>query len=401
MFDRLVIVSALLAVFGSPSVLAVEGFPAQQPVPTQSPMPTQAVGAQQAGAKESLEWVTSTQVPQQQAMSSQQQIQAAFPPTSYGPNNYPVQQPGQAFPVPVNAQGYQVQQGAQSQYLAQPGQPQRPQDDGTRGLFPPNQPSAGAIGGEVVSPFTPAEIRELRKQFDASRDAKAFKTIRAVPRISSISVDLSPGSSMPIARLMQGTPGSLVFIDSTGAPWPLAAAPRISDDSLFYVEWLKPSHAVVISALSQYETGTVTVFLQGLATPVVIQLATGEESSKEISRIVDVRLDVRIPGRGPNAKNAVIGPGKISLYDDTLQAFLDGLPPTGAKAIKANGEIPAGTKVWQLENELFVRTTYDIKSPFEQTSSAANGTRVYRMPITPYVTFSDMGRSVTVQLDIL
>ncbi|NMZ14970.1 conjugal transfer protein TraN [Pseudomonas proteolytica] len=400
MFYRPVIVSALLAAFGPP-VFAVDGFPAQQSVATQAPVPSQATVAQQVGSKESLEWVSSTLVPQQQAMSSQQQIQAAFPPTSYGPNNYPVQQPGQAFPVPVDGQGYPMQQGAQPQYLTQPSQTQRPQDDGTRGLFPPNQPSAGVIAGEVVSPFTPAEIRQLKKEFDASRDAKAFKTIRAVPRISSISVDLSPGSSMPIARLMQGTPGSLIFIDSTGAPWPLAAAPRISDELLFYVEWLKPSHAVVISALSQYETGTVTVFLQGLATPVVIQLATGEENSKEISRIVDVRLDVRVPGRGPNAKNAVTGPGKISLYDDTLQAFLDGLPPTGAKAIKANGEIPAGTKVWQLENELFVRTTYDIKSPFDQTSSAANGTRVYRMPITPYVTFSDMGRSVTVQLDIL
>ncbi|MHC5209007.1 DotH/IcmK family type IV secretion protein [Pseudomonas chlororaphis] len=395
MFYRPVIVTALLVALGLSSAFAVEGFPAAQ-----QPVPTQALNAQQVGQKEPLEWVSSTQGQQQQAMSSQQQIQAAFPPSSYGPNNYPVQQQGQAFPVPMNAQGYPVQPGAQTQYLAQPGPP-RPQDDGTRGLFPPSQPSAGAIAGEVVSSFTPGEIRELRKQFDASRDAKAFKTIRAVPRISSVSVDLSPGSSMPIARLMQGTPGSLVFIDSTGAPWPLAAAPRISDDYLFYAEWLKNTHAVVISALSQYETGTVTVFLQGLATPVVIQLATGEQDSKEISRIVDVRLDIRVPGRGPNAKNAVTGPGKIELYDDTLQAFLDGLPPNGAKAVKANGEIPAGTKVWQLENELFVRTTYDIKSPFDQTSSAANGTRVYRMPITPYVTFSDMGRSVTVQLDIL
>ncbi|NWC89966.1 DotH/IcmK family type IV secretion protein [Pseudomonas reactans] len=398
MFNRSTILSALLLASGSPTVFAAEGFPAQQ-----QPVPNQAQAPQQTAVKEPLEWVNSTQVthvqpPAPSAMTSQQQIQAAFPTSSYGPNNYPVQQPGQAFPVPVNAQNLPGQPGAQAQYLAQPGQQT---DDGTRGLFPPNQLSAGAIAKDVISPFEPYEIREMKTQYDATRAAKAYKTIRAVPRISSVSVDLSPGSSMPIARLMQGTPGSLVFIDSTGAPWPLAASPRISDPSLFYVEWLKPTHTVVISALSQYETGTVTVFLQGLATPVVIQLATGEQDSKEISRIVDVRLDVRVPGRGPNAKHPVTGPGKIELYDDTLQAFLDGLPPSGAKQVKANGEIPAGTKVWQLENELFVRTTYDIKSPFDQTSSAANGTRIYRMPVTPYVTFSDMGRSVTVQLDIL
>lgn len=391
MFYRSVIVSALLVAMGLPVAVATDGFPAAPQATTPQ------VAQQQAGPKEPLEWITSTQPqPQpQQVTSSQQQIQAAFPATSYGPSNYPVQHPGQGFPVPV-AQGYPGQPG-----LVQSNQPPVITDDGTRGLFPPNQPSAGTIAKEVVSPFTPGEIQELRQVYDESRAAKAYKTVRAVPRISSVSVDLSPGSAMPIARILPGTPGSLVFIDSTGEPWPLAAAPRISDSALFYTEWLKNTHAVVISALSPYETGTVTVFLQGLATPVVIQLATGEPDSEENIRTVDVRLDVRVPGRGPNAKKAVTGPGKIELYNDTLQAFLDGLPPSDAKAVKANGEIPAGTKVWQLENDLFVRTTYDIKSPFDQTSSAANGTRVYRMPITPYVTFSDMGRSVTVQLDIL
>ncbi len=394
MHFRSVLFCSMLAASLGGAALAADGFP-QQAVPTQTP------ASQIQGSNEPLEWVSAASGQQQQALSSQQQIQAAFPPSSYGANNYPVQQPGQAFPMPSNPQGYPPQAGGQAQYLQAGGQMMRPQDDGTSGLFPPTQVAAGAIASEVVTPFTGEEIRELRELYDQSRSAKAHKTVRAVPRISSVSVDLSPGSAMPIARLLPGTPGSLVFIDATGAPWPLAAAPRISDDRLFYVEWLKNTHAVVISALSQYETGTVTVFLQGLATPVVIQLATAEQDDKATSRIVDVRLDVRVPGRGPNAKNAVMGPGKIELYNDTLQAFLDGLPPSGAQVVKANGEVPAGTKVWQLENELFVRTTYDIKSPFDQTSSAANGTRVYRMPVTPFVTFSDMGRSVTVQLDIL
>lgn len=409
MFYRSMIATAILAALGSASVMAASEFP---PNPQQGPQQAVVQGQSQGapGTQNSLpngqlEWVSPA--PQQQ-LSSQQQINAAFPQTNYGPANYPVQQPGQPFPTAANGQVVTTmppQQGFAPQYAPQVAQGNLQgghyPDDGTRGLFPPTQPTAGEIASEVVSPFTPAEIRNLHKQYDASRAAKSDKTLRAVPRISSVSVDLSPGSAMPITRVLPGTPGAVIFIDSTGAPWPIAAAPRVSDPDLFYVEWLRGTPAVMISTFSQYETGTLTVFLQGLPTPVVIQIATGEPDSKESTRVVDVRLDVRVPGRGPNAKSAVAGPGKIELYNDTLQAFLDGLPPSGAQVVKANGEVPAGTKVWQLDNELFVRTTYDIKSPFDQTSSAANGTRVYRMPVTPFVTFSDMGRSVTVQLDIL
>lgn len=347
-------------------------------------------GTPTAPQTQPLEWVPVSSGAPAGAPSAQQQIQAAFPASAYGPQNYPVQQPTPPgyFPPAPGSQAIASSSGVPVQ------------DDGTRGLFPPNQVSAFDVARTQVSPFKPDEIRDLAVTYDESREAKAYKPLRAVPRISSISVDLAPGSSMPVARMLPGTPSSLIFIDSTGAPWPLAAAPRISDARIFFPEWLKGTHVVVVSALSPYESGTLTVFLQGMPTPVVVQLSTGEEGTKESTRDVDVRLDVRVPGRGPNAKAPVVGPGKIELYDDTLQAFLDGLPPAEAKKIKTIGSIPAGTKVYQLSNELFVRTTYDLKSPFDQTSSSANGTRVYRMPLTPYVTFSDMGRSVTVQLDI-
>lgn len=373
-FLALVTVCALLTV--DSGVFAAEGA-------VQNTVGTPAVPQTQP-----LEWVPVSSGAPSNAPSANQQIQAAFPASNYGSQNYPVQQPtppGYFPPAP----------GAHASPSGMP-----VQDDGTRGLFPPRQASAFEVARSQVSPFTPDEIRDLAATYDESREAKAYKPVRAVPRISSVSVDLAPGSSMPIARMLPGTPTSLVFIDSTGAPWPLAATPRISDSRIFYPEWLQGTHVVVVSALSPYESGTLTVFLQNMPTPVVLQLSTGEEGTKESTRDVDVRLDVRVPGRGPNAKAPVVGPGKIDLYDDTLQAFLDGLPPVEAKTIKTIGSVPAGTKVYQLSNELFVRTTYDLKSPFDQTSSSANGTRVYRMPLTPYVTFSDMGRSVTVQLDI-
>ena len=316
--------------------------------------------------------------PGQAQMNSQQQIQAAFPQSNYSAGNYATA--GQAAPG-------QMTNGNIPQNGVAPMPP----------LAPPSNFEQAA---QLVSPFTNDEIVRLRKNLDNSRKAKAYRPVRTNPRISSVSVDLSPGAALPIARTMPGETSTLLFVDSTGAPWPLAAKPRISDERYFHVEWLEGSPSIVISALSGYEDGNVIVFLHGLATPVVVKLASGEPDSKTNSRIVDYRLDLRVPGRGPNAQAPLLGPGKIALYDDTLQSFLDGIPPKGAKLVVAHGDVPARTQAWQYDGSLFVRTTYDIQTAFDQSIASGDGTRVYRMPLTPYVALSKMGRSVTLQLDI-
>lgn len=308
------------------------------------------------------------------------QMQAAFPPTNYGPANYAV--PGQQPSAPMAV----------------------PQQNGVAPLPPLQAPESSTefdSAMRVVAPFAPDEIRKMRGSLEETRRAKAFQPVRAVPRISSVSVDLSPGASIPILRVMPGEISNLVVVDSTGAPWPLAATPKISNDSLFSAEWLKDSHIVVVSTISAYESGVLTLFLKGSPTPVVVKLVTGEpDGDQNRSRVVDARLDMRVPGRGPLATAPMMGPGKIALYDDTLQAFLDGIPPRDATAITAHGDVPVHTKVWQYNGDIFVRTQQDIQTAFDQSLASGDGTRVYRLPATPFVTLSQMGQSVTLQLDI-
>ena len=316
------------------------------------------------------------------------QMQNAFPQTNYGAANYAVggQPQGQAPTQP--------QQNATPQ----------PQQNGVAPMPPLDAPEGSADFNEamkVVAPFAPEQIREMRGSLENTRKAKAYKPVRAIPRITSVSVDLSPGASLPVLRVMPGEISNLVILDSTGAPWPLAITPRISRDDIFTAEWMQGSHVVVVSTTSSYESGNIALFLQGATTPVVIKLVTGEPDSEgEKSRIVDARLDVRIPGRGPYAKAPLMGPGKIALYDDTLQAFLDGIPPKDARAVVAHGDVPTHTKVWQYNGDIFVRTQQDIQTAFDQSLSSGDGTKVYRLPATPFVTLSQMGQSVTLQLDI-
>ncbi len=306
----------------------------------------------------------------------------------------PQQAQTQAFPSTSNGpQGYNGVDTSASAGQAQG----TPSGNGQQQSLPP--PPIIMQAKDVVSPFTPAEIRELHRDFDETRKAKAQKPVAVIPRISSISVDLSPGSTPPIVRSMQDEPTTLVFFDSTGAPWPLAAVPRMGSNA-FAVQWLKGTPDVVITAESAYESTGMAVFLEGLATPIMIKLSSGEPDSNAKVRYVDYRLDLRIPGRGPNAKAPLLGPGRIGMYNDALQGFLDGTPPSGAKPVKIEGEPPAHTVVWQMGDSLYLRTPLEIRSAFDQTMSSADGMHVYKLAPTPLVTVSQGGQDVSLMLDI-
>lgn len=254
---------------------------------------------------------------------------------------------------------------------------------------------------KTISPFSSDQIKTLRKQLDGTRRATAYKTVRTIPKISSISVNLSPGASLPILRTLPGETSTIVFLDVTGAAWPLAASPRISDGRLFSVEWLESSSSVVVSSLTQYDEGNLTVFLKGLATPIIVKLTTGEPDSMESNRVVDYRLDIRVPVRGPNAKPAYYESGQIALYDKVMQDFLDGVPPANAKLIKLKDSVsPARAKVWELDGYIYIRTRFDIQTAFDQSIASSDGTKVYKLSKTPYITLSVLNKYVMLPLDI-
>lgn len=303
----------------------------------------------------------------------------------------------QAAP-PVQTTAYGAGTSAPASRLDQPAQV--PTQNGMAPLPPLTPPGAEKQAENILVPLAPDEIIKLRKMLENMRKANAFHPVRTIPKTRVTTADLSPGAPIPIARMLPGEMSTLVFIDAQGNPWPLAAAPRVSDQRSFDVEWLKDSAAVVISPLSAYEDGNLAVILQGLATPIMIKLVTGEPDSNNKSREVDYRLDIRVPGRAPGAPAGVAGPDRVALYDTILQGFLDGLPPKEAREVKVHGAGPARTQVWQFDGAVYVRTTADFRSAFEQTMGASDGTRVYRLAPTPYLTLSEGGQSLVLTLDI-
>jgi intracellular multiplication protein IcmK len=365
------LVAAIVAAF-----LSIQTVEAQPAMPAASARVTPSASAPQwVRAKDESDSPAFPSPPPGTPGRSQQQMQAAFPQTNYNAANYAV--PGQAA---ANAR---------------PGT-----HDGTAPLPPLTPPTDYQRASALVSPLADGDIKKLREKFDSSRKAKAYRPVRTSPRIRSASVDLAPGSALPILRTLPGETSTVVFLDAMGTPWPLVAVPRVSRADIAAAEWLEGSPSVVVSLLSPYEEANLTVFLSGLATPVVVKLTAGEPDSKAKTREVDYRLDLRVPGHSPYAKAPVSGTAKIALYDDIMQSFLDGLPPRDAVQLKPRGEVPARTAVWQYAGALFVRTGLDIQTAFDNTLAASDGTRVYRLPPTPFVTLSDTGRSVTFQVDL-
>jgi intracellular multiplication protein IcmK len=237
-----------------------------------------------------------------------------------------------------------------------------------------------------MMPLTPDQIRALRYLFDKSQQAAAeYPGTPPRPTSSTVMVDLSPGASPPVVRLRAGYVTSLDFLDSTGQPWPIVAY-DVGNPGAFNIAPNQPdgkSNTILVEAMDQYKSGNLAVMLKGESTPIMITLLPGQ-------RAVDYRVDLRLPGLGPNAKTQF--DGLPNTENAQLINFLDGVPPQSAVALMVEG---GPCQAWLYGKKLYVRTQLTIISPsWTATMSSPDGTHVYEMMKTPVVLASQHGQIV-------
>lgn len=175
-------------------------------------------------------------------------------------------------------------------------------------------------------PLNPEQIVRLRQIYQKSEFAQATTPgTPPKPTATSQFVNLSPGSTPPVIRLSQGFVSSLVFLDSTGAPWPISAY-DLGDPGSFNIQWDKTSNTLMIQAIKLYNYGNLAVRLKGLNTPVMLTLIPGQKA-------VDYRVDLRVQGYGPNAVKMPLEQGIPPSASDLLLHVLDGVPPPLAVAV--------------------------------------------------------------------
>jgi len=51
-------------------------------------------------------------------------------------------------------------------------------------------------------------------------------------------------------------------------------------------------------------------------------------------------------------------------------------------------------------DDLYIRSRADVMDEFDQTLSSADGMHLWKLPVTPYVTFSVMGRAVPLNITL-
>ncbi len=243
----------------------------------------------------------------------------------------------------------------------------------------------GAFGSAVQQalPLNPEEIHRLKQLYNSAQFAAAAPAgTPPKPIATSLYVNLSPGASPPAIRLSEGFVSSLVFLDSTGAPWPIAAY-DLGNPSAFNIAWNKKGNVLMVQAKTLYTYGNLAVRLKGLNTPVMLTLIPGQS-------IVDYRTDITVPGYGPDAKSLPINTGLPPEAAPVLLNILDGVTPQGSDVLQMPSNFG---QAWRLKGKMYIRTHYTLLSPgWLATMSSADGTNAYELQPTPMLLMSKNGK---------
>lgn len=243
---------------------------------------------------------------------------------------------------------------------------------------------------EQLFPLSAEEILRLKQMYQNTEYAQASTAgVPPKPTATSQIVNLSPGSTPPVIRLSQGFVSSLVFLDSTGAPWPIAAY-DLGDPTSFNIQWDKTSNTLMIQASKLYNYGNLAVRLVGLNTPVMLTLIPGQKA-------VDYRVDLRIQGLGPNAKVMPLDEGIPSAASDLLLHILEGVPPNGSTRLTVSG---GDARAWLLKDRMFVRTNLTVLSPgWIGSMTSADGMHAYEMQKAPVLLVSWHGKVMQLKVE--
>lgn len=240
-----------------------------------------------------------------------------------------------------------------------------------------------------IMPLSTGQIVTLHRMFNKTRRAVVTNPgVPPRPTSTTILVNQSPGATPSVIRLQQGFVTTLVFLDSTGATWPIAAY-DVANTQDFNVKYTaEQPGSLLIQSKAAYRSSNMVVMLRGNSTPVVLTLIPGQKA-------VDYLDYMRVPGLGPNA-SAILS----SLPDTSspqLLKVLDGVPPVGAKELKILG----GTaRAWIVGSIMYVRTRMTLLSPgWTATMSSPDGTHAYQIMSSPVLLASNRGKMIQLRVE--
>jgi intracellular multiplication protein IcmK len=237
-----------------------------------------------------------------------------------------------------------------------------------------------------------SEIREaLRKKAAVDKVLRSGDTKLSY---GFLPVDTSPGARAPVLTLSPGTALAITFTDSTGAPWAVTSR-TIGNPKLFSVAQPKGlnDNMLVVSPLTPAGSTNLIVTLAGRTAPVALAVRVRPDDHADLPAV----LDVSVPGTGPLARIPTIeaaGPATIS---SAQIAFLEGVPPAGARTLTAH---PVGpVSAWLYKGRVYLRTRASLIFPAWRSVVRGSGhLRVYTVAPVPQVLVARHGHTVSIAL---
>jgi hypothetical protein len=249
-------------------------------------------------------------------------------------------------------------------------------------------------------PLSGNQIHQFR-QLDRKTQDGANEPVVPVDGITQvITVDPDSGET-PTIHLSAGYGCSLTVVDGAGQPWPIMSA-AIGSGQRFNVTNIEKGHyvpTVVISDLLPHAQSNLLVTLEGLKTPIPIQLVSGGHI-KDGHKVVDYRVILRVRGMAPGSLPSTFSASPNRGTTAALLQALYGTMPTAAASLKVEGA-PAYsyTRAWLLNGQLWIRTHARLLAPaWIATESGANGATAYVLPKTHALLLHFDGRNTTVEV---
>lgn len=246
------------------------------------------------------------------------------------------------------------------------------------------------------------------------------------PVTRSINVKFTAGLTPPVLRLSSNMLTTIVFTDAVGNPWDIttvsinknlfnaggttteatsqrqqAQTNGVQGENTTVEENMSPHNILTLEPLNPAAYGNIAVTLEGLATPVIFILTTGQGQT-------DMRVDARIAsvnklraarnGNLPNNGSSNYS-SPLSGLDDATLLFADGTPPDDAVRLKSTSD---EIEVWLYQDDLVARTTSTIIYPsFKSSVTSTGGVSVYKFdPENQNITISDKnGQPKTIHIE--
>jgi Protein of unknown function (DUF3625). len=246
-----------------------------------------------------------------------------------------------------------------------------------------------------VVPLTDDQVKKLRIELDKIDKAQGQPLTPVKPSTRSIHVSLKSGEYPAVINTSPGWISTITFSDVTGQPWPVLSVTNGNPDA-YNIQSSGPegsTNIITISSKQGYVPSNIAVTLVGAKVPILMTLQPTDKGQ------VDFRVDALLDQRGPNAAYDIIANETLAPTDDSIMlAFLDGVPPEGAKPLKTSNR---DVQAWRYNDLTYIRTDKALMSPapIRKTSNASR-TNVWVINEMPVVMFSDRDTGRTEYVNI-